>query len=388
MAQVQTESVLAGEKITLHSTVLGEERKVVVRLPEGYDTSESRYPVLYLLDGEFFFQQAAATVQFLSENAYVHYAAINQPIPKLIVVGIVNVDRNRDFTPTHAPVQGQSRFPTSGEADKFLAFLETELIPLIDDRYRTHPYRVLSGWSLGGLFTVTTFLDRPDLFSAYLAISPSLWWDNGVIAQRADSLLGSGSVTGKPLVVTLGAAEGSGMKGAVYDSFVSLFEQRSSDDYSVTYVEIPDEGHRYVPYKALFDGMRALYSDWVLPGQVLEGGLDAVVGFYAELSERWGYDVEVPESAYHRLVRALNGQGDQAGALEIARLAVERYPQSSWAHYRLGALLQRMGELRSAWESCTKALRLERGYPDPDSERLLAIQLRLQDLERELGPRR
>jgi enterochelin esterase-like enzyme len=98
MAQAQTESLVTAERITLHSTVLGEERKVVVRLPEGYDTSETRYPVLYLLDGEFFFQQAAAAVQFLSENAYVHYAAINQPIPKLIVVGIVNVDRNRDFT--------------------------------------------------------------------------------------------------------------------------------------------------------------------------------------------------------------------------------------------------------------------------------------------------
>jgi predicted alpha/beta superfamily hydrolase len=173
MAQAQTESLVTAERITLHSTVLGEERKVVVRLPEGYDTSETRYPVLYLLDGEFFFQQAAAAVQFLSENAYVDYAAINQPIPKLIVVGIVNVDRNRDFTPTHAPVQGQSRFPTSGEAEEFLDFLETELIPLIDGRYRTHQYRILSGWSLGGLLTVHAFLDRPGLFSAYLAISGS-----------------------------------------------------------------------------------------------------------------------------------------------------------------------------------------------------------------------
>jgi predicted alpha/beta superfamily hydrolase len=388
MAQAQTESLVTAERITLHSTVLGEERKVVVRLPEGYDTSETRYPVLYLLDGEFFFQQAAAAVQFLSENAYVDYAAINQPIPKLIVVGIVNVDRNRDFTPTHAPVQGQSRFPTSGEAEEFLDFLETELIPLIDGRYRTHQYRILSGWSLGGLLTVHAFLDRPGLFSAYLAISPSLWWDNGIITQRADSLLVSGSVSRKPLVVTLGAAEGSGMRGAVHDSFVSLFEQRSSDEHSVTYVEIPDEGHRYVPYKALFDGLRALYSDWVLPGQVLEGGLDAVVTFYAELSARWGYQVGVPESAYHRLVGALNGQGDQAGAMAIARLAVERYPQSSWAHYRLGALLHRAGELQAAWESCTRALQLERSHREPDSERPLAIKLRLRDLEREMEVQR
>jgi tetratricopeptide (TPR) repeat protein len=96
----------------------------------------------------------------------------------------------------------------------------------------------------------------------------------------------------------------------------------------------------------------------------------------------------VPESAYYRLVRALNGQGDQTGALVIAKLAVERYAQSSWAHYRLGALLHHMGELQSARESCTNALRLEKSYSEPDSERLLAIQLRLQDLKREMDARR
>jgi predicted alpha/beta superfamily hydrolase len=83
-----------------------------------------------VLDGGFFFYQAHAAVQFLSEGA--SNGAL--PIPQLLVVGIVNVDRNRDFTPTQASVQGNLRSSTSGDAAKFLEFLESELVPLIDAR--------------------------------------------------------------------------------------------------------------------------------------------------------------------------------------------------------------------------------------------------------------
>ena len=97
----------------------------------------------------------------------------------MIIVAIVNVDRNRDYTPTYAPKQkGGLEFPTSGKADKFLEFLKSELFPYVESNYRTQPYRIITGWSLGGLFTVFTYLEHPEYFSAYLAISPSLWWDN------------------------------------------------------------------------------------------------------------------------------------------------------------------------------------------------------------------
>jgi predicted alpha/beta superfamily hydrolase len=380
---VRAEQILAEERITFRSDVLGEERRVFVRLPEGYETSERMYPVLYLMDGEFFFRQGVAAAHFLSEMPYIRQQSRIHPMPQMIVVGVVNVDRNRDYTPTHAPQQGQARFPTSGGAGEFHRFLETELFPLIEDRYRTQPYRALAGWSLGGLFTVHTFLDRSDLFSAYIAISPSLWWDNQLVVQTADSLRRAGAVTGKPLVVTLGSLEGTGMSGPVRDSFVVMFEGESSDKTAVTYVEIPGEIHIYVYFKALLEGLRALYSEWVMPNSVMAGGLEAVENFYDDLSTRWGYPVDIPEAAYSQLASALAGQGDQDAALEIARLAVQRFPHSSLTHYGLGRSLHRMGDLEAARASYLRALELETGYQEPDSERLLAIQSRLRDLERE-----
>ena len=216
----QAQDLTIGERFTVYSKVLDEDRTVLIALPKGYRHSDARYPVLYVLDGEFFFYQAQAAVQFLSECTYIR----THPIPRMLVVGIVNVDRNRDFTPTHAPVQGELRYPTSGGAEKFLKFVQSELIPLIDDRYRTQPYRVLSGWSFGGLFTVHTYLNSPESFSAYLAISPSLWWEQDSVLERVKDVVADEDSDLKPLVVTLGAREGGDMDRSVRRGIVPLFE--------------------------------------------------------------------------------------------------------------------------------------------------------------------
>jgi predicted alpha/beta superfamily hydrolase len=250
----KAEKVVIGERVTLHSDILNEERHLLIRLPEGYAASGHRYPVLFLLDAEYFFQQVAAAVQFLSECEYIR----DHPIPQFIVVGIVNVDRDRDYTPTHYPKHGPLRFPTSGRAESFLEFIEAELIPFIDSHYRTHPYRVLSGWSFGGLFTVHTLFTSPDLFSAYLAVSPSLWWDNQLLVKKADQIFKSGKTINKPLVVTLGSLEGGDMGASVRMGFVPLLRRQSISDLFFEYVVIVGEGHDQVPFKGLSDGLKVL----------------------------------------------------------------------------------------------------------------------------------
>lgn len=76
-------------------------------------------------------------------------------------------------------------FPTSGQADRFLDFLEKELIPHIDRNYRTYPHRIIAGWSFGGLLATHALIHRPEIFDAYLAISPSLWWDEELLLAEA-----------------------------------------------------------------------------------------------------------------------------------------------------------------------------------------------------------
>ena len=382
VSQVETEEIVIGEKVKIHSDVLEEDRTLLIRLPKDYGKSKQKYPVLYLLDAEFFFQQASAAVQFLSENGYIR----NQPIPQMIIVGIVNVDRNRDYTPTYAPEQpGNLRFPTSGKADTFLEFLDTELFPFVESNYQTQPYRILSGWSLGGLLTVYTYLEHSHLFSAYLAVSPSLWWDNDLFVGRIDSYLNQGKISDKPFVVTIGSLEGSNIGRTVRDGLIALMKKKLDKKKPFTSVEIPDEGHSYVPYKAFFDGLSSLYSDWMMPVEVLSEGLQAIESFYKNLSQKYGYEVNIPESAYLGLANTLFSQGERKKALETAKLCTQKYPESSYAHYRLGRLHHQIGDFVSARSSYLQALELEKVTSDPDSERIIMYTINLQDVEKEIN---
>ncbi len=377
-AERAAQSLRDPERITIRSEVLGEDRTVLVWRPEAYERSARRFPVLYVLDAEYFFEQAVSAVQFLSELGYERG---QHSIPEMIVVGVVNIDRERDYTPSHAPSQSRGRlsFPTSGGAAAFQEFLARELVPLVDSRYRTHPHRILSGWSLGGLFAVYAYLETPELFSRYLAISPSLWWDDSTVVRQTRYRVNSGrALSPKRLVITLGALEGGDMDGAVRRNFVPLLSDRSRPVVDFSFVEIPGEGHGHVPYKAYYDGLSTLYADWIVPPEVLRGGLATVERFFEGLSSRWDCPVDVPLSVYRLLSQSVP---DVAAALAIARRAAEQYPHASVAYMELGRVQQIAGDTAAAAESLTRALRLEMETTIPQSERLRVIRGRLERLQ-------
>ncbi|TCN57563.1 alpha/beta hydrolase [Flavobacterium circumlabens] len=161
----------------IQSKELGENRILNIYLPEGYKAEDAtKYPVVYLLDGsaDEDFIHIAGLVQFNS------FEWINQ-VPKSIVVGIATVDRRRDFTFPTSIEKDQKRYATSGHSDKFIAFIEKELQPFIDKKYKTNASKTIIGQSLGGLLETEILLKKPTLFNHYVIVSPSIWWDNGSI---------------------------------------------------------------------------------------------------------------------------------------------------------------------------------------------------------------
>ncbi|MFW9981986.1 MAG: alpha/beta hydrolase-fold protein [Candidatus Thorarchaeota archaeon] len=372
-----TRELVVGEKLIVKSEVLEEDRIVLVRCPKNYEVSDKKYPVLFLLDAEFFFYQAIAAVDFLSECGYIS----SKPIPEMIIVGIVNVDRNRDYTPTYAPKQRKVlEFPTSGNAEKFLEFLKIELIPLVEEKYRAHPFRILAGWSLGGLLTIHSFLYHPDLFSAYLAISPSLWWDEDLYVERTKSLLSQGKVSDRPLIITIGSEEGGDMGRSVRDGFIPLLTSHSKKSSKFKAVELPLENHTFGPYRAIYEGMRVLYSDYIISQEIIDKGLDAVNSFYEDLSKKYGYKVIIPESTYSEIASSMYRQGKESQALEVAKTYVQEYPESSYAHYYVGTRYLKAQLIDLAAEHVGKALEIESNQFVPDSEKIFAYNLRMQEI--------
>lgn len=159
----------------IFSKELNENRILNIYLPEGYNPSDTaRYHVIYLLDGsaDEDFIHVAGLVQYYSFE-WIDY------LPKSILVGIGTVDRRRDFTFPTKIQDDKTKFPTSGHSEKFISFVEKELQPFIDKKFKTTNTKTLIGQSLGGLFATEILFKKPELFTNYIIVSPSLWWNNG-----------------------------------------------------------------------------------------------------------------------------------------------------------------------------------------------------------------
>ena len=194
----KAEPFVIGEKFQIESKVLGETRTYIIHTPPSYRSGKDAYPVLVLQDAEGHFAYTTSAVDMLSGNGR---------MPPMIVVGINNTDRTRDMTPTK-PTTGFGGTPwtgSAGGADKFLSFIADELLPTVDRNYRTRPYRVLIGHSLGGLFAVYALLNRPEVFNGYLIISPSLWWDDQALVKAAPPFFAAHKDLRADLYMTMGS---------------------------------------------------------------------------------------------------------------------------------------------------------------------------------------
>ena len=178
----RADSILAHETFAIQSIAVGESRRVNVYTPPEYRTSGNKFPVLYMPDGglDEDFPHVIRTVDSL-----IALGAI-RPI---MVVGIPNTQRRRDLTGPTRVKTDSAIAPRVGGSAEFRRFIRDELIPEIDRRYRTTHERGIIGESLAGLFIMETFLDDPNLFTHYIALDPSVWWNSGAIVDTAPSHL-------------------------------------------------------------------------------------------------------------------------------------------------------------------------------------------------------
>ena len=200
----QNNQIVIGKVDTIASKILNEQRKIWIHVPEGnYDGAikDVNYPVVYLLDGNAHFYSVVGMINQLSSvNG-------NRVCPKMIVIGIPNTNRMRDLTPTKM----ESRSPTSGGGDDFMAFIENELIPYIDANYPTDGYKTFIGHSLGGLTVMDTWLDKPELFNSYVAIDPSMWWNNRRLLNKIKSTKLNNTYKRKSLFLAIANTMSKGM---------------------------------------------------------------------------------------------------------------------------------------------------------------------------------
>jgi predicted alpha/beta superfamily hydrolase len=360
MAQPATSTV---KRFVIKSNVLNEDRIVLVRTPAGYETNKLSYPVLYMTDGDGHMGHTASTVEFLTQNGR---------IPDLIVVGVTNTDRTRDLTPaksTDKDAAGNLRFPTSGGADNFLKFFETELIPEIEREYRVQPYRIFAGHSLGGLFAIHAMITKPGLFNSYVAVSPSLQWENSEALQRAETFLKNQ----KELKVTLFLSIGNepGAIGVAFDKFKALLSKSKIKGFEWQAERMGDEDHGSVVLRSHYFGLRKVYDAWQVPrdpksGAVL-GGLAGADAHYKKLSDKFGYSIPTPEILINQMGYQFLFDAKPDDAIAVFKANVERYPESANVYDSLAEAYERGGRIDLAEPLYDKARVLGEKNNDPNA---------------------
>lgn len=174
-----------GETFTIRSKVLDETRRINVYLPPIYeDSANVRLPVLYMPDG-------GMREDFLHVAGLVQVSVGNGTMRPFVLVGIENTRRRRDLTGPTRNAEDRKIAPQVGGSAAFRKFIRTELMPVVDSRYRTTGETAIVGESLAGLFIVETFFLEPDLFDTYIAIDPSLWWNDHALVDSAAARLRS-----------------------------------------------------------------------------------------------------------------------------------------------------------------------------------------------------
>jgi len=342
-----TNEIYLGKTITLNSKILGEDRPVFISTPQGYEESEESYPVLYLLDGGVHFLHATGIVQFLSRNGR---------LPQMIVVGIPNTNRNRDFTPSKT-----ENFQNSGGADNFLTFMKEELIPHVKKNYRTHPFQILFGHSLTGMFEIYTLAKEKDLFNSFIIASPFLMYDDEIAIKSLDSFLNNSPVFNNSIYITIGN------EPDYYPSLNKLkllLENYSSPRFKWKYVKMEDEDHGSVPHKTIYDGLEFIFSNWRITNEQLADGIVAIDKHYANLRKRFGYEIKIPEFLLNQLGYQYLNQNLTKDAITIFLRNIENHPNSANVYDSMGDACVAAGQYKNAIKNYARAI--ERGTVTAD----------------------
>ena len=244
-------TVKLGVSDSVHSTRLNEDRALIVYLPPRYESSGHSYPVLYLLDGNRdAMLEALAATGSLERNKF---------MPEIIVVGIANVDRDRDMMPLSTK---QYPVPKPG-AEAFLGFIGDELVPYIDQKYRARGPRLLCGKSLSGLFALYAFLTKPALFDAYIGRSAGWLGDmNDYFTDLTDrAFQRPQDYEGKAVFMSNSLMDSYDPDKVIHRQMLVFSDRvRKQLGDAVRYKYVTYDSYPHVPYPSLYDGLKFVFQ--------------------------------------------------------------------------------------------------------------------------------
>lgn len=366
----QEEPILIGKKVTFFSQKLNENRKIWIYTPDKtslHPGEETRYPVLYLLDGEAHFYSTVGLIQQLSQ------ANLNSVLPEMIVVGIENTNRLRDLTPR------STEMGTTARNTPFVHFLSSELIPYIDKNYNTAPYKVLVGHSLGGLMAIDMLTQSPQLFNAYLAIDPSMWYDNEQFLQHTMAQVPKNNLSGTKLFIGAANTLPKGMSLSKLPDDKSpetqhvrsilkldkFLKSNTGSGLTYAYKYYEKESHISVPLISEYDGLKFIFDYYLLDATEKDfADSSALIAVklkkhYDNVTREMGYKIAPPETFIHYLSYEAFSKQQFSKAEALYQFNIDNYPNSPAVYDAYGDFLMAKRDTTKAFTFYKKSLRIK-----------------------------
>ncbi|MBU2553647.1 MAG: prolyl oligopeptidase family serine peptidase [Bacteroidetes bacterium] len=359
---------------SLYSQILNESRKIYIQLPPSYTPEKNqKYPVVFVLDGEIFVPTVIDVQNYYSGGF----------TPEMVLIGISN-DKNRIRDLTTSTITTNYGMPfndESGKAENFSNFIEKELIPYIENKYPVTNYRTLIGHSYGGLFTIYSLLKHPHLFANYLAIDPSLDWDNQKLLKEAEEVLATQKFENKSLFVSLSGQLNMQDSKLTIDNvmqdtteftmfarsniaFSNMVRQNAKNGLSFNWKFYPRDLHGTIPFPSIMDGLISLF-EWYQwentdkfnsPDTPKEELLCIIKYREKKLKDHFGYaEPPYPEEILNMSGYMNMDMQQQGKAKMYFELAMEYYPESANAFDSMADYYEAQGDFINAIKYVNKA---------------------------------
>ncbi len=359
-------NISIGKKEIISSKVLNENRTIWIYTPDitsQFVNPDKRFPVLYLLDGDAHFYSTVGIIQQMSQ------ANGNGVLPEMIVVAIQNTNRTRDLVPSL----------DVNNPNPFIEFLETELIPFIDKHYKTAPYKMLVGHSLGGLTVIDMLSNFPELFDAFIAIDPSMWYNNEKLLNHTITQIPKVKMNGKRLFVGTANSMPVGMSlsdlknDTSYETWhirsifkLDNFLKTNSNGLKYGHKYYEKERHNSVPLLSVYDGLRFIF-DFFYIDLSEKDFLDSTAAIasklkthYAVVSENLGYKNAAPETLINYLANDALGKNQFNRAQALFELNTDWYPENANVHGAYADYYLAIKDTINAIKNYEKALQINK----------------------------
>ncbi len=348
----QSTDVVYGQRFQLKSTFLKENRNYQVYLPESYhQNKEAKYPVLYMIDGDYNFHYMTGLVS--------HLSSMSEVIPELIIVGISDKGKHQ-YRKNCAPNNPDNPESISnGNASILMDFIGKELQPLIEKNYRVADYKILSGHSIGGLFVMSTFVEQTDLFDAYIAISPSMWWGDAFMNKKIGTFIKEKQEIEKSLFVSLGDE-----KGMRVFEMVDAIDAYGAPGLNFAFNYFPKETHGTVAIPSAKAALLEIFKNYTVTRKQFYEFKNAkeAVGHYVNLNKNFKMNIPIPLSSLGNMVYYYNRK-NLTEELSSMESEIQKHIPSSLPAFKCALAVENEGagkveEAKKIYEQCMK------DYPD------------------------